>query len=231
MPISKRSELAHINAWVFDLDNTLYPASTNLFAQIDVRMKDFISRTLGLTPDEAFKLQKHYFHLYGTSLRGLVLHHNVDPDAFLDYVHDIDHSVLNADPRLDAALSALPGRKLIYTNGSAYHAESVMTRLGVARHFADIFDIRASDYIPKPDPAAYAAMIAKHAVTPTTAIMFEDSHKNLVPAAALGMKTVWVRHEGMPTPEAEDLSHCHYMTDDLLGWLQAVAEAQSPRAG
>ncbi len=223
MPRPERSDFAEIDAWVFDLDNTLYPASTNLFAQIDVRMKTFIAKALNMTVDDAFKLQKQYFHKYGTSLRGLTLHHDIDPDAFLDYVHDIDHSVLNADARLDALLAALPGRKLIYTNGSAYHAESVVKRLGVAHHFADIFDIRASAYIPKPDPAAYATMIAKHAVTPTKAVMFEDSHKNLAPAAALGMKTVWVRHEGMPSHEGEDLSHCHYVTDDLLGWLDALS--------
>lgn len=218
-----RSDFAGIDVWVFDLDNTLYPASTNLFAQIDVRMKTYIAKLLNLSVEDAFKLQKRYFHAYGTSLRGLTLHHGIDADAFLDYVHDIDHSVLNADPRLDAVLAALPGRKLIYTNGSAYHAESTVKRLGVAHHFSDIFDIRASDYIPKPDPAGYASLIAKHAVTPTKAAMFEDSHKNLAPAAALGMKTVWVKHEGMPAQDGEDLSHCHYVTDDLLGWLSALA--------
>ena len=225
MQVPRRGDFAGIDAWVFDLDNTLYPATTNLFAQIDARMKTFIAKALDITPDEAFKLQKQYYHRYGTSLRGLTLHHEVDPDAFLDYVHDIDHSVLDADPRLNALLTALPGRKLVYTNGSAYHAESVVKRLGVAHHFADIFDIRASDYIPKPDPAAYAAMIARHAVAPAKAVMFEDSLKNLAPAAALGMKTVWVRHAGMPAVTGEDLSHCHYVTDDLLDWLAAVNEA------
>jgi len=219
----QRSDFADIDVWVFDLDNTLYPASTNLFAQIDVRMKAFIAKALNISLDEAFKVQKQYYRKYGTSLRGMILHHDIDPDAFLDYVHDIDHSVLNADPRLDGLLTALPGRKLIYTNGSAYHAESVMKRLGVAHHFSDIFDIRAGALIPKPDPAPYAAMIAKHAVTPTKAVMFEDSHKNLVPAAALGMKTVWVRHAGEPAADGEDLSHCHYVTDDLLGWLAMLA--------
>lgn len=223
-----RSDFTGIDVWVFDLDNTLYPATTNLFAQIDGRMKAYIAKLLDMPVDEAFKLQKQYFHKYGTSLRGLTLHHDIDPDAFLDYVHDIDHSVLDADPRLDALLAALPGRKLIYTNGSAYHAESVVKRLGVAQHFADIFDIRASAYIPKPDPAAYATMIAKHAVTPAKAVMFEDSHKNLAPAAALGMKTVWVRHEGMPASADEDLSHCHYVTDDLLGWLSEIVKDKAP---
>ena len=220
MRVPRRSDFAEIDDWVFDLDNTLYPASTNLFAQIDARMKSFISRALNLTPDEAFALQKSYYHRYGTSLRGLTKHHGIDPDAFLDYVHDIDHSVLNADPRLDTLLAALPGRKLIYTNGSAYHAESTVKRLGVAHHFADIFDIRAGDYIPKPDPAGYAALIAKHAVRPAKAVMFEDSQKNLAPAAALGMTTVYVRHGGDLVREGEDLSHCHYVTDDLLGWLE-----------
>ncbi len=227
MSAPNRRDFDGIDAWVFDLDNTLYPASTNLFAQIDVRMKTYIARFLSLSLDEAFKLQKQYYHKYGTSLRGLILHHGVDADDFLDYVHDIDHSVLNADPRLDAVLKALPGRKLIYTNGSAYHAESTVKRLGVAHHFDDIFDIRAGDYIPKPDPSGYAAMIAKHAVTPTRAVMFEDSHKNLAPAAALGMKTVWVRHEGMPSHEGEDLSHCHYVTDDLLAWLTALSDSHT----
>lgn len=218
----QRSDFSGVDAWVFDLDNTLYPASTNLFAQIDVRMKSYIATLLDLTLEDAFKLQKRYYHLYGTSLRGLILHHQVDPDSFLDYVHDIDHSVLNADPRLDALLAALPGRKLIYTNGSAYHAERTVKRLGVDHHFSDIFDIRAGAYIPKPDPAGYAAMIAKHAVTPSRAVMFEDSHKNLAPAAALGMKTVYVRHGGDLVPPDEDLSHCHYVTDDLLGWLEQI---------
>ncbi len=224
MNTPKREDFTGIDVWVFDLDNTLYPASTNLFAQIDVRMKTYIAQLLNISVDDAFKLQKQYYHKYGTSLRGLTLHHGIDPDAFIDHVHDIDHSVLNADPRLDAVLAALPGRKLIYTNGSAYHAESTVKRLGVAHHFSDIFDIRAGDYIPKPDPAGYAALIAKHAVTPTTAAMFEDSHKNLEPAAALGMKTVWVRHEGIPASEGEDLSHCHYVTDDLLAWLSVLTD-------
>lgn len=227
MTTPKRSDFDGIDTWVFDLDNTLYPASTNLFAQIDVRMKTYIAKLLDMTPDEAFKIQKQYYHKYGTSLRGLTLHHGIDPDAFIDYVHDIDHSVLAADPRLDAVLTALPGRKLIYTNGSAYHAESTVKSLGVAHHFADIFDIRASAYIPKPDPSGYAAMIAKHVVTPTKAVMFEDSHKNLGPAAALGMKTVWVKHEGMLLIEGEDLSHCHYETYDLLGWLTAITDEKA----
>jgi len=212
-------DLAHIDAWIFDLDNTLYPASANLFAQIDVRMKTFIARALNMTVDDAFVLQKQYFYKHGTTLRGLMLDHAIDPNTFLDYVHDIDHSVLAADPKLDAALTALPGRKFIYTNGSVYHARSVMERLGVAHHFAGIYDIHASNYIPKPDPSPYVEMVTKHGIEPKRAVMFEDSHRNLKPAADMGMTTVWVRHAESRVAPDDDLSHCHYVTEDLVEWL------------
>jgi putative hydrolase of the HAD superfamily len=219
--------LAHIDAlnikdWVFDLDNTLYPATTHLFPQIDRRMKTFISEALKLSLDDAFKLQKQYYWKYGTTLRGLMLNHKIEPDGFLEYVHDIDHSVVAADPRLDAVLAALPGRKFIYTNGSERHAANVMDRLGVARHFAGVFDICASSYIPKPDPAAYDDLVARHAIDPRRTIMFEDIQRNLKPAADLGMTTVWVRHAENPAEAGEDLSHCHFVTDDMLGWLETV---------
>jgi len=217
------SKLAHINTWVFDLDNTLYPATTHLFPQIDRRMKAFISDALKLSLDDAFKLQKQYYWTYGTTLRGLMLNHNIEPDGFLEYVHDIDHSVVVADPRLDAVLAALPGRKFIYTNGSERHAVNVMDRLGVARHFTSIFDIAASRYIPKPDPAAYADLVMRHGIDPRRSIMFEDIHRNLKPAADLGMMTVWVKHAENPALPDEDLSHCHFVTDDMLDWLEKAA--------
>ena len=224
---SRIPALREVEAWVFDLDNTLYPASVNLFHQIDVRMKAFISQNFGLTPDEAFALQKHYYHRFGTTLRGLMINHAIDPDAFLDFVHDIDHSVLNADPHLDEALGALPGRKFVYTNGSARHAERVLERLGVARHFTEVCDIRASRYIPKPDPQPYAEFIARHTIDGSRAAMFEDSPRNLKPAADLGMVTVWVRHPENTalSGRAEDTSHCDFVTDDLVEWLrQATRE-------
>ncbi len=213
------NRLAHIDAWVFDLDNTLYPASTNLFAQIDVRIKGFIARTLSLSPDEAFTLQKKYYHEHGTSLRGLMMHHGVEPDEFLDYVHDIDHSVLPANPALEAALARLPGRKFVYTNGSTYHAEQTLKSLGIDRHFAEIFDIKASRYIPKPDPGAFAEFIAQHVIAPERAAMFEDLPRNLKPAVDLGMTAVWVRHPETQLLPGEDTGHCHYVTDDLPAWL------------
>ena len=173
-----------------------------------------------MTLDDAFILQKRYYREFGTTLRGLMLNHKVEPDAFLDYVHDIDHSVLGRDARLDAVLAALPGRKFVYTNGSERHASSVMDRLGVAKHFSGIFDISASRYIPKPDPAPYAELVALHGIEASRAAMFEDIHVNLKPAHALGMTTVWVRHAENPAPAGEDLSHCHHITEDLVGWLE-----------
>lgn len=217
--------LAHIESWVFDLDNTLYPASANLFAQIDVRIKAFIAEALGMGLDEAFVLQKQYYREHGTSLRGLMLNHGVEPDDFLDYVHDIDHSVLAPNPALEAALAALPGRKFVYTNGSTYHAEQTLIRLGIAAHFAEIFDIRASRYIPKPDPGAFAEFIARHVIAPGRAAMFEDLPRNLKPAVDLGMTGVWVRHPETQLFEGEDTSHCHYVTDDLTAWLAESGKA------
>lgn len=184
-----------------------------------MRIKAFIAKTLSIGPDEAFVLQKQYYHAHGTSLRGLMIHHDVEPDAFLDYVHDIDHSVLPPNPALEAAIARLPGRKFVYTNGSTYHAEQTLKRLGVARHFAGIFDIKASRYIPKPDPGAYAEFIARHMIAPARAAMFEDLPRNLKPAVDLGMTAVWVRHPETRLLPGEDTGHCHYVTDDLPAWL------------
>lgn len=229
IPAIRRADLAPVEAWIFDLDNTLYPASTHLFHQIDARMKAFIAELLDVSAEQAFTLQKHYYRAHGTTLRGLMIHHNVDPDAFVDYVHDIDHSVLDPSPELAAALHALPGKKFIYTNGSEHHATQVIARLGVADAFSGIFDIRAGRYIPKPDPAPYNAMIAALGVTPARAAMFEDSFKNLKPAADLGMLTVWVRHmEHVPGAE-DDLSHCRYHTDDMVGWLAEAVKVMKSR--
>jgi putative hydrolase of the HAD superfamily len=221
--------LRELDAWVFDLDNTLYPASINLFTQIDVRIKMFIAEALKLTPDEAYALQKHYYYRFGTTLRGLMINHAIDPDAFLDYVHDIDHSVLCADPHLDEALARLPGRKFVYTNGSARHAERTLEQLGIAAHFSEVCDIKASGYIPKPDPQPYADFIARHRIDGKRAAMFEDSPRNLKPAAALGMVTVWVRHpENAALKGGEDTAHCDFVTDDLVAWLaHAVHEIEN----
>lgn len=217
-----------IESWVFDLDNTLYPATSSLFPQIDLRMRQFIAERLALVPDEAFRLQKNYYRTFGTTLRGLMLMHGIEPEDFLDYVHDIDHSVLDTAPRLDAVLGRLDGRKLIFTNGSERHADRVLARLGIAGHFEGIFDIKAAGYIPKPQPECYQAMVARHGIDPRRALMVEDLHRNLRPAAAIGMATLWVREAHHPdwaaVPQDDtDLAHVDEITADLPGWLEAAA--------
>ncbi len=224
--------LDHVESWIFDLDNTLYPASCSLFPQIDRRMRQFIAETLHLSLDEAFALQKRYYREYGTTLRGLMLVHQLEPAEFLAYVHDIDCTVLRADPRLDAALLDLDGRKIVFTNGSERHAVNVLEQLGLSRHFDAIFDIRAADYIPKPNVESYARLTLRHAVDARAAAMFEDLPRNLAPAAAAGMTTVWVRDAGHVHWAAElpeDLSHVHHVTDDLAGWLEGVIAARQAR--
>ena len=220
------SRLAGIDCWIFDLDNTLYPAETDLFAQIDVRMGAFVSAALGIDRAAARRLQKHYFRAYGTTLRGLMLRHEVDPAAFLDYVHDIDHSVLAPAPRLGAALAALPGRKLVFTNGSARHAARVLDRLEIAGHFESVFDIAAADYVPKPFDHAYDRLVAACRVRAESAAFFEDSLANLRPAAARGMATVWLRNGRDPAVRGVD-----HVIDRLDGWLPGVADELARGAG
>jgi putative hydrolase of the HAD superfamily len=216
------ARLDEIEAWVFDLDNTLYPATASLFPQIDQRMRAFIAERLKLEDEEAFRLQKRYYREFGTTLRGLMLVHKIEPDQFLDFVHDIDHSVLERAPELDAALAGLPGRKLIFTNGSHSHAEKVLDRLGLARHFEGIFDIKAADYIPKPDPSTYQRMVERHAFKPRSSAMFEDIARNLKPAALLGMVTVWVRTGEPEFAHDTDDGHIDHVTADLAAWLNSV---------
>ena len=216
-----------MEAWVFDLDNTLYPASCSLFPQIDLRMRHFIAEALNISPDDAFVLQKQYYREFGTTLRGLMLRHGIEPTVFLAYVHDIDCSVLAPSPRLDLALGNLPGRKIIFTNGSERHALNVLDRLGLTRHFSAVFDIRAAGYIPKPHAESYARLARRHAVEARRAAMFEDIARNLAPAAQAGMTTVWVCEDGhsrWSTGEPDDLSHVHHVTDDLAGWLAEVGQ-------
>lgn len=228
--------LGSLETWVFDLDNTLYPASCSLFPQIDLRMRQFIAGRLGLPLDAAYRLQKQYYRDYGTTLRGLMLRHAIEPEAFLDFVHEIDCTALDRAPRLDAALARLDGRKLVFTNGSEKHAVRVLDRLGISRHFEGVFDIGAAGYIPKPQPETYDLMVRRHGLDARAAAMFEDIHRNLVPAHAIGMTTVWVRDEQhcfAPPGEGpdsgpdfgEDIGHVHHITDDLAGWLEAVAAA------
>jgi putative hydrolase of the HAD superfamily len=222
----------HVETWVFDLDNTLYPPSLGLFRQIDERMRDFIARFLSIGVDEAFRLQKEYYRRYGTSLRGLMLEHGLEPDEFLEYVHDIDRSALVPDPALGAALGQLPGRKLVLTNGSRGHAHAVLAALGLAEAFHDVHDIVAARFAPKPTPEAYDAFLEAQGVDPRAAAMFEDLARNLAVPHSLGMTTVLVVPGGAEAAirehwehEGHDAPHVDHVTDDLAGFLARIAPA------
>ena len=225
------SGFAHVDTWVFDLDNTLYPASCRLFDQIDVKMGEFVSRLLNVSYAEAKLLQKQLFYGHGTTLRGLMVEHGVSPDGFLDYVHDIDHSPVLPNPSLDEALHALPGRKLVFTNGTVAHAEKVLDRIGITHHFGDIFDIVHADFIPKPDIGPYRRFVEKTGIEPRSSAMFEDIARNLEAPHALGMTTVLVtspdNHDAAYLNGAEALPHVHHITGDLGGFLAELAATLS----
>jgi putative hydrolase of the HAD superfamily len=222
-PVRRVADFAAIDTWIFDLDNTLYPASCNLFDQIHRRMGEFIAGLLGVDLEEAKRLQKIYFREHGTTLRGLMTVHGIDPAAFLDHVHRIDLSPVPRDAALVAALAALPGRKLVFTNGTVRHAENILSHLGIAGHFAGIFDIAACGYVPKPDPAGYAELVRRHAIDPSRAVMIEDMAKNLAPAAALGMTTVWLRGTIDWALEGAEADYVHHVAEALTPFLAELA--------
>ena len=218
-----------IKTWVFDLDNTLYPASCGLFPQVQERMNDYIRKLLGVSLDQAKALRAQYFREHGTTMHGLMAVHRVDPHEFMAFVHDVDLSCVPHNPGLVAALAGLSGRKLIYTNGSVPHAENLLRHLGIAQFFDDIFDIVASDFAPKPSPVPFAAFIRRYGVEPTRALMVEDMARNLEPAAAMGMTTAWVRTSVDWAAIAADADYVDYVVEDLAGFLGAAAELERER--
>ncbi|HEX5184004.1 MAG TPA: pyrimidine 5'-nucleotidase [Allosphingosinicella sp.] len=214
--------LRHVDCWIFDLDNSLYPASADLFALIDQRMGEFIRQLLGCGEAEARAVQKRFFRDHGTTLAGLMANHGIEPRTFLDYVHDIDLARLSADPRLVAALDRLPGRKFVFTNGDEAYARRVLDRLGLANAFDGLHDIHAMDYVPKPDPRAYALMCERHEIDPARALMAEDMARNLAPAKALGMVTVWIDNGSEQASHDADPGVIDYRVSDIGLWLDEV---------
>ena len=226
-PLPPRS-LSHITDWVFDLDNTLYPRSCNLFAQIDLRITNYVMDVTQLDFEAARALQKSYYRDFGTTLNGLMTRHTIDPDHFLNTVHAIDYSPVDAHPDLVDAIRALPGRKFILTNGDVSHARSVLKRLGGDDIFEHVHDIRAMTYVPKPEKAAYDGFLALHGIDPTRAVMFDDLEKNLVVPHEVGMSTVQVvaaegfAHEQVDAWELDRAAgpHVHHITDNLAKFLR-----------
>ncbi len=220
------ADLTHIRTWVFDLDNTLYPAECNLFAQVDQRMAAYIANALDVPLPHARYLQKDYYKRFGTTLTGLMQLHQLEPEPFLDYVHDIDLSMVAPAPRLEAAIAELPGRKFIYTNGSRRHAERVATQLGILTLMEDITDIASNGFCAKPDPEAYQRFLTHHNVAPNSAIMFDDMPHNLESPHVLGMVTVLVQSNYVDHPAQLAMKqwtslpgHIHHHTEDLIGFL------------
>ena len=224
-PGAGKADFAAIDTWIFDLDNTLYPASCNLFDQIHRRMGEFISALLGVEIDEAKRLQKLYFREHGTTLRGLMTVQTGSGWRAFAAVHRIDLAAIPQDASLGAALAALPGRKLVFTNGTARHAENILCHLGIAGHFSGLFDIADCGYVPKPDPAGYDALVRRFAIVPSRAAMIEDMAKNLAPAAALGMTTVWLRGTIDWAREGAEADYVHHVAEALAPFLaEIVAE-------
>lgn len=206
----------HVRAWVFDLDNTLYPPEARLFDQIEVRMTDFVQRALGVGRPEADRLRADYWARYGTTLAGLMAEHDVDPAPYLDEVHDIDLSHLTPDPILAALIGALPGRRIVFTNGCESHAHRVLAARGLAGAFDAVYGVEHADFRPKPEQTAFETVFALDGLSPQIGAMFEDDDRNLKAPHAMGMRTVHV------APRAAPADHIHHHTDDLVAFLSQL---------
>lgn len=210
-------DFRHIDTWVFDLDNTLYDAESGIFPQMKTRMADFFVTRLGLDEDAAQARRDHYYKTYGTTLRGLMEEHGIEPDAFLHHIHDLDLSVVKSCDVVSASLGRLPGRKVVFTNAARDFAERMTHHLGIRHHFDGLFAIEDADYHPKPRDSAYHACLARHGITASAACMFEDTEKNLETARRLGMTTVWL-HGDMPHDPALR-PHVQHAAPRLKDWF------------
>jgi len=228
MQISEKSPVhfpvSDINDWIFDLDNTIYPARSNLFVRVAVRITEFVASHFEVETDEAKVIQKDLFHRYGTTMRGLMVEENMTPDAFLHYVHDIDVSDLPYEAELDQMIGALPGRKHIFTNGTVPHAENILNAYGIRHHFDQIFDIVGADYVPKPEKQAFDRFMQVTSIDPAGAVMIEDMARNLEPAHHLGMRTVWLASDIDWAARGADEDYVHFVADDLKAFLSALAK-------
>jgi len=219
--------LGEIETWIFDLDNTLYPASCRLFDQVQQRMNEYICGRLALSPEQAAELRRTYFREHGTTLRGLMTVDGIDPHEFLAFVHEIDLACVPPDPALVTAVGQLRGCKIVHTNGSVRHAERLLDHLGLSDSFSGIIDIAAAEFDPKPSLVGYRLLLRRHAVDARRALMVEDIARNLAPAAELGMTTAWMRN-GLDWAAAEsDSDYIHHVIDDLTGFLAAAVRLQA----
>ena len=217
-------ELKNIKFWLFDLDNTLYSGATKVFDQVDKKMSQFISEKLNVSKEEARKIQKNYFVEYNTTLNGMIRNHKIDTNEFLKFVHDIDLSFLKRDKQLEEQIKKIRGKKIIFTNGSREHAENVTKKLGIDRHFDDVFDIKSADFIPKPSLITYKKIIEKYKIEPQYSIFIEDIARNLKPAYELGMKTVWIINDEPWAAKFSDSDFINYKINKLSDFLKEINE-------
>jgi len=217
-------ELTKIKYWLFDLDNTLYSGKTKVFDQVDKKMSSFISKKLNVSLEEAKKIQKEYFHKYNTTLTGMIKHHKIDADEFLEFVHDVDLGFLKRDKSLENEISKIEGKKIIFTNGSKTHAANVTKKIGIDKLFDGVFDIVESNFIPKPSMEAYKILIEKYKIEPQYCILVEDIARNLKPAYELGMKTVWIKNDEPWAAEFSNESFINYRTENLTNFLKEFNE-------
>jgi len=215
-------DLHQIKFWLFDLDNTLYSGKTKVFEQIDKKMSKYISEKLNVDIKEAKKIQKSYFYQYNTTLYGLIKNHKINPDEFLDFVHDIDISFLNKDFDLAKELEKLNGKKIIFTNGSRKHAINITQKLGINQYFDDVFDIVDCDFIPKPSIKPYKKLVEKHKIDPNLCVFIEDIARNLKPAYEMGMKTVWIENDEPWAKKLSNSNFVNYKTNNLSEFLKKI---------
>jgi putative hydrolase of the HAD superfamily len=223
------ADLTHVSQWVFDLDDTLYPASSNIMTQVEHRMTQYVAKMLDVPDDVATGIRNDYYRAYGTTLNGLMANHVVDTAEFLDYVHDIDASVIDPTPNLERLIKALPGRRIVYTNGSFKHAENILEQLGLTDAFDEIFDVEASGFTPKPHREGFEKFVDHFEIPAGETVMFEDSTQNLKTAASLGFTTVWVHDEdeALVRKLAESGEHIHYAADCLATFLSQAKTSSS----
>jgi len=217
------ARLDHVRNWIFDLDNTLYPHGARLFEQVDRRITDYIARFFQVDRDEAYKIQKGYFHTRGTTLSGLMAEHGVDPYEYLADVHDIEMDVLDENAPLAAAIARLPGRKIIFTNADALYAGKILSKLGLGETFEAIHDVHAAQYRPKPAPEAYRHLCDAYCLDPTQSLFADDMARNLKPAKQIGMTTLWVDN-GSEQGEEGDRDFVDFATRDITHWLHDILE-------
>jgi len=217
-------ELINIKYWLFDLDNTLYSGQTKVFDQVDKKMSSFISKKLNIPVEEAKKIQKEYFHKYSTTLSGMMKHHNIDANEFLEFVHDVNLDFLKEDKDLEIEISRIKGKKIIFTNGSKAHAKNVTKKIGIDKLFDGVFDIVESNFIPKPSLEAYKMLIQKYKIEPQYCILVEDIARNLKPAHELGMKTVWIKNDEPWAAEFSNEKFINYRTENLTSFLKEINE-------